>query len=141
MPFLPVHHPNPHFSSTGYHGRCPLPHCNHHHHSAFLLPTPPPAWFLQRSQRDKLQWDCQAELFRQEQEDAGDIRLNVRLFQGALGGWEGRGREEWVGVWVYPCMHAWRCVFTMWACEFVCGVEGWGMVHRKPFHGLWSLEW
>jgi len=29
-----------------------------------------------------LAWDCQAELFRQEVEDADDIRLNVRLFKG-----------------------------------------------------------
>ena len=36
----------------------------------------------QREKRGRLQWDCQAELFRQETENADDIRLNVRLFQG-----------------------------------------------------------
>jgi len=40
------------------------------------------AWLLQRSKRSVLAWDCQAELFRQEVEDADDIRLDVRLFKG-----------------------------------------------------------
>ncbi|GJP37078.1 hypothetical protein CLOM_g21523 [Closterium sp. NIES-68] len=37
-----------------------------------------------REHRTKLAWDCQAELFRQEVENADDIRLNVRLFQACL---------------------------------------------------------
>ncbi|CAI7856614.1 unnamed protein product [Closterium sp. NIES-53] len=37
-----------------------------------------------REHRAQLAWDCQAELFRQEVENAGDIRLNVRLFQACL---------------------------------------------------------
>eukprot|EP00271_Cylindrocystis_brebissonii_P014317 TRINITY_DN3562_c0_g8_i1.p1 TRINITY_DN3562_c0_g8~~TRINITY_DN3562_c0_g8_i1.p1 ORF type:complete len:1638 (-),score=492.31 TRINITY_DN3562_c0_g8_i1:1373-6286(-) len=37
-----------------------------------------------RSERHKLGWDCQAELFRQEVENADDIRLNVRLFKACL---------------------------------------------------------
>ncbi|CAI7919345.1 unnamed protein product, partial [Closterium sp. NIES-53] len=39
---------------------------------------------VQREHRTKLAWDCQAELFRQEVENADDIRLNVRLFQACL---------------------------------------------------------
>ncbi|CAI5512031.1 unnamed protein product [Closterium sp. Naga37s-1] len=34
-----------------------------------------------RRNRKKLNWECQAELFRQEVENADDIRLNVRLFR------------------------------------------------------------
>eukprot|EP00897_Mesotaenium_endlicherianum_P000593 jgi/Mesen1/10534/ME000083S10041 len=37
-----------------------------------------------REHRNVLAWDCQAELFRQEVENADDIRLNVRLFQACL---------------------------------------------------------
>eukprot|EP00271_Cylindrocystis_brebissonii_P019065 TRINITY_DN562_c0_g3_i1.p1 TRINITY_DN562_c0_g3~~TRINITY_DN562_c0_g3_i1.p1 ORF type:complete len:1830 (+),score=464.44 TRINITY_DN562_c0_g3_i1:323-5812(+) len=37
-----------------------------------------------RGQRERLGWDCQAELFRQEVENADDIRLNVRLFKACL---------------------------------------------------------
>ncbi|CAI5961385.1 unnamed protein product [Closterium sp. NIES-64] len=36
-----------------------------------------------RQHRSSVNWDCQAELFRQEVENADDIRLNVRLFKGA----------------------------------------------------------
>ncbi|CAI7772384.1 unnamed protein product [Closterium sp. NIES-54] len=41
-------------------------------------------WESLREHRAQLAWDCQAELFRQEVENAGDIRLNVRLFQACL---------------------------------------------------------
>ncbi|CAI5529290.1 unnamed protein product, partial [Closterium sp. Naga37s-1] len=37
-----------------------------------------------RRNRKKLNWECQAELFRQEVENADDIRLNVRLFRACL---------------------------------------------------------
>eukprot|EP00271_Cylindrocystis_brebissonii_P000507 TRINITY_DN1061_c0_g3_i1.p1 TRINITY_DN1061_c0_g3~~TRINITY_DN1061_c0_g3_i1.p1 ORF type:complete len:958 (-),score=202.65 TRINITY_DN1061_c0_g3_i1:1362-4235(-) len=37
-----------------------------------------------REHRQKLGWDCQAELFRQEVENVPDIRLNVRLFKTCL---------------------------------------------------------
>ncbi|CAI5474497.1 unnamed protein product [Closterium sp. Yama58-4] len=39
---------------------------------------------VQRRNRKKLNWECQAELFRQEVENADDIRLNVRLFRACL---------------------------------------------------------
>lgn len=35
---------------------------------------------MQRDKRASLSWDCQEELFRQEVENADDLRLNVRLF-------------------------------------------------------------
>lgn len=38
----------------------------------------------QRQQRDKLSPDCDHQLFRKESEDAGDIRLSVRLFRACL---------------------------------------------------------
>lgn len=37
-----------------------------------------------RDKRASLSWDCQEELFRQEVENADDIRLNVRLFNACL---------------------------------------------------------
>ncbi|GJP29711.1 hypothetical protein CLOM_g19337 [Closterium sp. NIES-68] len=37
-----------------------------------------------RQQRTSLSWDCMSELFRQEVEGSGDIRLNVRLFKACL---------------------------------------------------------
>ena len=37
-----------------------------------------------RTQRSALTYDCQAELFRQEQEDSADLRLSVRLFHKCL---------------------------------------------------------
>eukprot|EP00270_Netrium_digitus_P010393 TRINITY_DN3221_c1_g1_i5.p1 TRINITY_DN3221_c1_g1~~TRINITY_DN3221_c1_g1_i5.p1 ORF type:complete len:932 (-),score=260.15 TRINITY_DN3221_c1_g1_i5:314-3109(-) len=37
-----------------------------------------------RINRNVLAWDCQSELFRQEVEDADDIRLNVKLFRACL---------------------------------------------------------
>ncbi|CAI5969484.1 unnamed protein product [Closterium sp. NIES-64] len=37
-----------------------------------------------RQHRSSVNWDCQAELFRQEVENADDIRLNVRLFKACL---------------------------------------------------------
>ncbi|CAI5958736.1 unnamed protein product, partial [Closterium sp. NIES-64] len=37
-----------------------------------------------RQQRTGLSWDCMSELFRQEVEGSGDIRLNVRLFKACL---------------------------------------------------------
>lgn len=37
-----------------------------------------------RTQRSALTYDCQAELFRQEQEDSEDLRLSVRLFHKCL---------------------------------------------------------
>ncbi|CAI5528209.1 unnamed protein product [Closterium sp. Naga37s-1] len=37
-----------------------------------------------RQHRSSVNWDCQAELFRQEVESADDIRLNVRLFKACL---------------------------------------------------------
>lgn len=46
-----------------------------------------------RERRQALSYDCQAELFRQEQEDSEDLRLSVRLFHKCLndkikvGGW------------------------------------------------------
>ena len=45
--------------------------------TALRLSSPP----MQRMHRSKLSWECQAELFRQEMENADDIRLNVRLFR------------------------------------------------------------
>ena len=39
---------------------------------------------MQREKRASLSWDCQEELFRQEVENADDIRLNVRLFNACL---------------------------------------------------------
>ncbi len=36
------------------------------------------------SNRFSLSYDCQAELFRQEQEDSEDLRLSVRLFHKCL---------------------------------------------------------
>lgn len=39
---------------------------------------------LQRKQRSKLTPDCAYELFRKEAQDAGDIRLSVRLFRACL---------------------------------------------------------
>ena len=44
----------------------------------------PLASALQREKRASLSWDCQEELFRQEVENADDIRLNVRLFNACL---------------------------------------------------------
>lgn len=38
----------------------------------------------QRQQRHKLSPDCDQQLFRNESEDAGDIRLSVRLFRACL---------------------------------------------------------
>lgn len=38
----------------------------------------------QRQQRDKLSPDCNQQLFRKASEDAGDIRLSVRLFRACL---------------------------------------------------------
>eukprot|EP00884_Botryococcus_braunii_P022595 jgi/Botrbrau1/9019/Bobra.0148s0119.1 len=34
---------------------------------------------------DKLDWDCRAELFRQQTENADDMRLSIRLFRACLG--------------------------------------------------------
>lgn len=34
---------------------------------------------------DKLDWDCRAEVFRQQKENADDIRLSIRLFRACLG--------------------------------------------------------
>jgi Golgi apparatus protein 1 len=39
---------------------------------------------LQRKQRSKLTSGCEYELFRKEAQDAGDIRLSVRLFRACL---------------------------------------------------------
>jgi len=36
------------------------------------------------SNRFSLSYDCQAELFRQEQEDSEDLRLSIRLFHKCL---------------------------------------------------------
>jgi len=38
-----------------------------------------------REHRNLLTWDCQEELFRQEVENADDLRLSVRLFKTCLG--------------------------------------------------------
>lgn len=38
-----------------------------------------------REKRSQLSWDCQEELFRQEVENADDIRLSVKLFRTCLG--------------------------------------------------------
>ena len=38
-----------------------------------------------RDHRALLSWDCQEELFRQEVENADDLRLSVRLFKACLG--------------------------------------------------------
>ena len=38
-----------------------------------------------REHRALLSWDCQEELFRQEVENADDLRLSVRLFKSCLG--------------------------------------------------------
>ena len=35
--------------------------------------------------RPLLSWDCQEQLFRQEVENAEDLRLSVRLFRACLG--------------------------------------------------------
>lgn len=35
----------------------------------------------QRDRREKVSWDCQEELFRQEIENADDIRLSVQLLR------------------------------------------------------------
>lgn len=40
-----------------------------------VLPKP------QREHRAQLSWDCQEELFRQEVENADDIRLSMKLFK------------------------------------------------------------
>ena len=37
-----------------------------------------------RERRSELSYDCQAELFRQEQEDSEDLRLSIRLFHKCL---------------------------------------------------------
>lgn len=37
-----------------------------------------------KARRSGLSYDCQAELFRQEQEDSEDLRLSVRLFHKCL---------------------------------------------------------
>lgn len=38
-----------------------------------------------RDHRPLLSWDCQEELFRQEVENADDLRLSARLFKACLG--------------------------------------------------------
>ena len=38
-----------------------------------------------REHRALLSWDCQEELFRQEVENADDLRLSVRLFKSCIG--------------------------------------------------------
>lgn len=38
-----------------------------------------------KDHRAALSWDCQEELFRQEVENADDMRLSVRLFKACLG--------------------------------------------------------
>ena len=40
---------------------------------------------MQRSKRQEISWDCHAELFRQEVENADDIRMSVRLFNACRG--------------------------------------------------------
>ena len=37
-----------------------------------------------RERRSEVSYDCQAELFRQDQEDSEDLRLSVRLFHKCL---------------------------------------------------------
>ena len=44
-------------------------------------PTPPP---MQRDKRMQLTWACEEQLFRQEMENADDVRLSVRLFAKCL---------------------------------------------------------
>jgi Golgi apparatus protein 1 len=39
---------------------------------------------LQRDKRMQLSWACEEQLFRQEMENADDIRLSVRLFSKCL---------------------------------------------------------
>ena len=46
-------------------------------HPQFALPSPRS---LQRDKRLKLSWACEEQLFRQEMENADDVRLSVRLF-------------------------------------------------------------
>ena len=41
-------------------------------------PSPPP--HSQRDKRMQLTWACEEQLFRQEMENADDIRLSVRLY-------------------------------------------------------------
>lgn len=45
-----------------------------------LLPPALTRPLAQRAKATEIHWDCREELFRQEMENADDIRLNVRLF-------------------------------------------------------------
>lgn len=38
-----------------------------------------------KEHKNALSWDCQEELFRQDVENADDVRLSVRLFKACLG--------------------------------------------------------
>jgi golgi apparatus protein 1 len=40
---------------------------------------------MQREKRKKLSWACTEEMFRQEMENADDIRLSVQMFRKCLG--------------------------------------------------------
>ena len=65
---------------------------------------------MQRDQRMKLSWTCEEQLFRQEIENADDVRLSVRLFTkclpdkkkvgsaGSAGRLEGR-QAGWLAGW------------------------------------------
>jgi hypothetical protein len=46
------------------------------------VPIPFSSW--QRDKRMQLSWACEEQLFRQEMENADDIRLSVRLFSKCL---------------------------------------------------------
>ena len=46
------------------------------------FPPPPPR--TQRDKRMQLTWACEEQLFRQEMENADDVRLSVRLFAKCL---------------------------------------------------------
>ena len=64
--------------------------------------------------RPLLSWDCQEQLFRQEVENAEDLRLSVRLFRACLADKKKVGRKRnprpqtacWAGMLL--CRFAWH---------------------------------
>lgn len=78
-----------------------------------------------KGQRSALSYDCQAELFRQEQEDSEDLRLSIRLFHKCF--------NDKVQVSCMPCCNALHLTPVlpsfvqdgMAVCFFLC------LFHRK----------
>lgn len=72
---------------------------------------PCPLLLLQRSKVGQTSWDCQEELFRQEVENADDLRLSYRLMRKCMG-----DKQKFCADIKPGAPPACRCVFFVADC-------------------------